>query len=146
MHKSVALFAALFVSSTLAVPAFAAANGATSQGVQMHAGPGGDFPTVMRLAPNLKVTIHGCVQAWAWCDVEWRGNRGWIPSTALDYRMDRNLLPVSNYGPRVGIPQLEFNLPKYWETHYRQRPWYPTRGQWMTRVSTPASFTDASNQ
>ena len=141
MQKSVALFAALVVSATFAAPAFAAANGATSQGAQMHAGPGQDFPDVMRLAPNLKVTIYGCVQARAWCDVEWRGNRGWVSAAALDYRMDGSLLPVSGYGPRVGIPQLNFNLPKYWETHYRQRPWYPARKQWTTRVMTPASLT-----
>ena len=116
MQKSVALFAALFVSATLAGPALAAANGATSQSAQMHAGPGQDFPGVMRLAPNLKVTIHGCMQAWAWCDVEWRGNRGWVSAAALDYRLDGSVLSVSGYGPRVGIPQLDFNLAKYWET------------------------------
>lgn len=140
MQKSVALVAALFVSTALAAPAFAA-NGSTSHGVQMHAGPSQDFPDVMRLAPNLKVTIHGCVQAWAWCDVEWRGNRGWVSTDALDYRMDGTLLPVAGYGPRVGIPQLDFNLPRYWETHYRQRPWYPERQQWTSRTVTPASLT-----
>lgn len=107
----------------------------------MHAGPGQDFPGVMRLAPNLKVTIHGCIQAWAWCDVEWRGNRGWVSAAALDYRLDGSVLSVSGYGPRVGIPQLDFNLAKYWETHYRQRPWYSEREQWTARVMTPASLT-----
>jgi uncharacterized protein YraI len=140
MQKSVALFAALFVPATLAAPALAAANGATSQSAQMHAGPGQDFPGVMRLAPNLKVTIHGCIQAWAWCDVEWRGNRGWVSAAALDYRLDGSVLSVSGYGPRVGIPQLDFNLAKYWETHYRQRPWYSEREQWTARVMTPASL------
>ncbi len=132
MKTPIVLCASLLVSAALAAPALAA-NGSTSQGVQMQAGPGTEYPDVMRLAPNLKVTIHACARAWDWCDVEWRGNRGWIPAAALDYRRDDTLLPVSDYGPRVGIAQVEFNLSKYWDAYYRQRPWYPQRSQWESR-------------
>ena len=133
MQKSVVLFAALAVSSALSAPAFAA-NGATSRGVQMHAGPGTEYPEVMRLAPNLNLKIHGCARAWDWCDVEWRGNRGWVPAADLDYKLDRSLLPVSNYGPRVNLPQVDFDLAKYWDTYYRQRPWYAERQTWSLRI------------
>ncbi len=132
MKTSVVLCASLLVSAAFAAPALAA-NGSTSQGVQMQAGPGTEYPDVMRLAPNLKVTIHACARAWDWCDVEWRGNRGWIPAAALDYRLDDTLLPVRDYGPRVGIAQVEFNLSKYWDAYYRQRPWYPQRSAWVSR-------------
>jgi uncharacterized protein YraI len=131
MQKLIVLFTTLFVASAFAAPALAA-NGSTSQGVQMQAGPGGHYPDVMRLAPNLKITIHGCARAWDWCDVEWRGNRGWVPAAALDYRIDRTLLPVANYGPRVGLPQVDFDLAKYWDAHYRQRPWYADRDEWSS--------------
>lgn len=132
MKTSVVLCTSLLVSTTLATPAMAA-NGSTSQGVQMQAGPGNEYPDVMRLAPNLKVTIHACSRAWDWCDVEWRGNRGWVPAAGLDYRLEDTLLPVSDYGPRVGLAQVEFNLPKYWDAYYRQRPWYPQRTAWISR-------------
>ncbi len=132
MKTSVVLWASLLLFPALAAPAFAA-NGSTSQGVQMQAGPGREYPDVMRLAPNLKVTIHACARAWDWCDVEWRGNRGWIPAAALDYRLDDTLLPVSDYGPRVGLAQVEFNLAKYWDAYYRQRPWYPRRAEYEAR-------------
>jgi uncharacterized protein YraI len=88
----------------------------------------------------LKITIHGCARAWDWCDVEWRGNRGWVPAAGLDYRLDRTLLPVANYGPRVGLPHVDFDLPKYWEAHYRQRPWYADRKEWSARPDAPASI------
>lgn len=146
MKKSVVLCAALFVSSALSVPAFAAASGATSQGVQLSAGPGDDYPDVMRLAPNLKVTIHGCTRAWDWCDVEWRGNRGFVPAAALDLRKDSVLMPVSTEGPSAGLPQVDFDLSKYWETHYRQRPWYSDRREWSMRVEQrPASYLAEAN-
>jgi uncharacterized protein YraI len=132
MQKFVLLCAAFVVSAVLAAPALAA-NGATSQALNMQAGPGTEYPDVMRLAPNLKVTIHGCARAWDWCDVEWRGNRGWIPAVGLAYKLDRSLLPVADYGPRIGIPEVEFDLAKYWEAHYQQRPWYPERSEWSAR-------------
>jgi uncharacterized protein YraI len=144
MQKSVVLFAALFVSSAFATPALAA-NGTTSQGVQLQAGPGTEYPDVMRLAPNLKITIHGCARAWDWCDVEWRGNRGWAPAAALAYSLDRSLLPVANFGPRVGLPEVEFNLAKYWEAHYQQRPWYPDRKEWSSRSHARATLAEVVN-
>jgi uncharacterized protein YraI len=145
MPKSVALFAALAASLALTAPAVAA-NGVTSDGAQMHAGPGTEYPQVMRLAPNLKIEIHGCARAWDWCDVEWRGNRGWVSAAALDYQLDRTLLPVSNYGPRVNLPQVEFDLAKYWDTYYRQRPWYAERQTWTLRAQErPASYLAEAN-
>ncbi|MGE4063011.1 MAG: SH3 domain-containing protein [Rhodospirillaceae bacterium] len=136
MQKFASFCAAFVVLSFLAAPALAASNGSTAQPVMLQAGPGTEFPEVMRLAPNLKITIHGCARAWDWCDVEWRGNRGWVPALALHYRLDRSLLPVSSYGPRIGLPEVEFDLTKYWEAHYQQRPWYPQRHEWSARLTS----------
>ncbi len=133
MQNSVVLCAALLISTASAAPAFAA-NGSTSEAVQLQAGPGSEYPDVMRLAPNLKITIHGCARAFDWCDVEWRGNRGWVPAATVDYRMDDTLLPVNNYGSRIGLPQIDFDLTRYWDTHYRQRPWYAQRQEWSART------------
>ncbi len=145
MTKSPILFAALCVTAVFAAPAMAA-NGSTSQGIQMQAGPGSDYPDVMRLAPNLKVTIHGCSRTWDWCDVEWRGNRGWVPAATIDYRRGDTLFPVANFGPRIGLPQVDFNLGSYWNAHYRQRPWYAQRQAWATRTQPPVRvFAEVTN-
>lgn len=145
MQKSVVLCAALFAAAAFSAPVWAA-NGSTSKGVQMQAGPGSEYPAVMRLAPNLKITIHGCARAWDWCDVEWRGNRGWVPAATVGYRMDDTLLPVSNYGSRVGLPQVDFDITSYWDSHYRQRPWYPQRQKWTSHRSERAHLlADATN-
>jgi len=61
-----------------------AADGKLSSAVSMQAGPGAEFPEVRRLAKDLTVDIHGCLKSWDWCDVSWRGNRGWIPAAAID--------------------------------------------------------------
>ncbi len=135
MKKIVLLCASAAASMIVSTAAFAA-NGSTSQGVEIQAGPGSEYPDVMRLAPNLKITIHACTRAWDWCDIEWRGNRGWAPAAALDYRLDDTLLPVSDFGPRVGLPQVEFNLTRYWDANYRQRPWYSQRQEWVERGPT----------
>lgn len=142
MKKFVLVCAAVVVSSVLAAPALAA-NGATSRGVKMQAGPDIGYPDVMRLAPNLKVTIHGCARVSKWCDVEWRGNRGWVPAEALDYRLDRTLLPVASFGPRIGIPEAAFDLAAYWDAHYRQRPWYSEREEWSARVAASTELASA---
>jgi len=143
MQKSFVFGAALYVSSVLAAPAIAA-DGSTSEGAQLQAGPGIEYPEVMRLAPNLTITIHGCARAWDWCDVEWRGNRGWAPAHTLAYHVEDRLLPVAGY-KHVGVPEVEFNLAEYWEAHYRQRPWYPDRKEWSSRAYVGAALAEAVN-
>lgn len=116
-----------------------AANGSTAEGTQMYAGPSTEYPQVMRLAGGLQVTIHGCMTSWAWCDVSWRGNRGWVSAASLAYHLDQNRLPIADYGAQVGLPHVGFKLNSYWETHYRERPWYAERSLWSRRMTGASS-------
>ena len=41
-------------------------------------------------------------------------------------------MPVVDYGPRIGIDVVGFSVGSYWQSHYRDRPWYDDRSRWIT--------------
>ena len=104
-----------------------AADGKLSDAVEMRAGPSGTYPAVTRLAKGLSVDIHGCLKSWDWCDVSWRGNRGWVPASAITARQDDQRLPLVQYGPKLGVPEVTFQLNSYWDSNYSHSLWYGQR-------------------
>ena len=120
--------APFIIVGMLAIPLFAiqgaqASEGRLSDAVQMRAGPDGAYPSVTRLAKGLSVDIHGCLKSWDWCDVSWRGNRGWVPATAIYNQR----APISKAGPQSGVPEVTFQLNAYWDQNYNQSLWYNQR-------------------
>ena len=107
----------------------AAANAVTTDAVHMYAGPNTNYPQVMRLSAGRPLTLHGCLANFEWCDVEWRGNRGWVPGGALS-TADRANVATSN------VPNLRFDLKAYWEQNYQSRPWYADKDTWYTAIGT----------
>lgn len=117
----------------LALPLAAAAEQArTKQWVNVRAGPAGNYPTVMRLAPGTFVQVYGCTSGYRWCDVVASdGQRGWALAGSLYYPYENRWVAVTGYyGPGFGIPVTAFVMGDYWGTHYRQRPWYGHRQYW----------------
>ena len=100
--------------------------------LNMRAGPSSRFPVITTLPADVRVEIYGCVDGYEWCDVSWRGNRGWVFADYLNYRYDGRLVPVVDYGPRIGIDVVGFSVDSYWQSHYRDRPWYDDRSRWIT--------------
>jgi len=45
---------------------------------------------------------------------------------------------VIDYGPRIGIPVVNFSLGLYWDQHYHNRPFYTQREQWVSRAIQPS--------
>ncbi len=130
-------------SSVLVFSAAAAekpAPGATITGVTMHAGPSSEYPQVMHLAGGLQVDIHGCISSWQWCDVTWRGKRGWVAVAALEYRDGGESMPVAL---STSIPTASFDLSRYWDTNYRGRLWYSDRAKWRSLETRGAQRADA---
>jgi uncharacterized protein YraI len=109
-----------------------AASGTTVAATDMFAGPSGDFPQVMHLAADLKIQIHGCLRNGLWCDVAWRGNRGWVPAQALAYRAGEERIALGRLPAQV--PPVAFDLRNYWDANYRDRLWYPEEDKWEARA------------
>ena len=134
---AIALATLISTSAFVSTSAFAA-SGAMTAGASMYAGPGSRYPEVIHLARGLSVTIHGCLRTWQWCDVSWRGDRGWVPAEALQYREGDRSLPVDalrgdtarSNTVQASLPVIAFDIQNYWDANYRERLWYDDRAKW----------------
>lgn len=81
------------------------------------AGPAKNFPNVRILPDGTEVQVHGCLQNRQWCDVTWRGKRGWVDSMNVAYAG----------GP---LPVVAFNCNQYWDQHYKSQFFYPDKDKW----------------
>ncbi len=91
----------------------------TNSNVNIRAGPDRAFPLVGWIPARSAVRVHGCTSGWRWCDVAAGRNRGWVHS--------RYLSTIS----RSRTPVVTFSVGSYWDQHYRGRPWYSSRNDWM---------------
>jgi len=107
---------------TLMIPGGAyAADTDLAYAVQLRAAPADEYPAVRRLAKGLSVEIHGCLTTVEWCDISWRGNRGWVQMDAL------------GYPSALRAPKVSFNLETYWDANYDRQLWYADRSDWYRR-------------
>ena len=119
------------VAGLLAGPAAASAlTAVTTEPLPLRAGPAGDFPVVDQVPADARVVVHGCVSAYRWCDVSWRDAHGWARGDELAYLEDSRRVSIIEYGPRVRLPIVAFSVDRYWDRHYRSRPFYSERARW----------------
>ena len=134
-------------STAMITSVFAAsdARGTTAAGTTMFAGPNTDYPQVMRLAGGLQVAIHGCMSDWQWCDVTWRGKRGWVAAAALEYHGNGERVALAT-GPHPAIPTANFEFNSYWNANYRARLWYSDRAKWQSLDGHSMQAADAGSR
>jgi uncharacterized protein YraI len=124
----------LFVAATLVLSASALAQVAyTTRGVNMRAGPDGQYPQVAWVPSGVQVNVAGCVDGWRWCDVIAGPNRGWVYSEFLVYPYQNRRVPIITGGSILGLPLITFSLAPYWDNYYRGRSWYGNRSYWYDR-------------
>ncbi|MGE3065634.1 MAG: SH3 domain-containing protein [Hyphomicrobiaceae bacterium] len=129
--RSIAMPLAAALLGLFAVPGIAAAaNAVTTSDVNMRAGPSTSFPAVELVPEDSEVTVHGCVGDYEWCDVSWQDARGWISADYLDAYSQQSYVPFYSYAPAASVPLIAFAFDDYWNTYYRQRPWYGRRAHW----------------
>ena len=139
--------AALLAAAFSATPALARiGHGYTARSTHMFAGPQASYPQVRRLPFHTEVTIYGCLRDWSWCDVSHRTDRGWVLGSDIAIGTQGRLRPMS---PELGLAVLPFIIGTYWDTYYRNRPFYsqrsdfysqrPDRGQQYQGLRQPAS-------
>src|SRR5438067_4720779 len=105
----------------------AAANavpGYVTASLNLRAGPGTNYPAVAVMRAGDPVQIYGCLPGWTWCDIDWRGFRGWAAGRYLQVIYLSRRAPVFLYGRNLGVPFISFNITIYWNQHYRDRQFY----------------------
>ncbi|WP_421693818.1 SH3 domain-containing protein [Aestuariivirga sp.] len=104
----------------------------TTSSVNLRAGPSTRYPAVIRLPPDSRVFIHGCVRSFDWCDVSWRRFRGWVISDGLEAVWRNRRVEFDDYRDYVEIPYVSFGF-GYWDRYYRDRPWFNNWDRWGDR-------------
>ena len=130
--------------TTLATPADAAP-GIVTQDINMRAGPGIDYPLVAQLPQGTPAEIFGCLSGFGWCDVAVQDARGWVAGPGLQLLYDDQPEPLLGYGAAAGVPLVGFAIGSYWQSHYRDRPWYHDVDRWRgdgPRGGPPDEFRD----
>ncbi|MEI6026960.1 MAG: SH3 domain-containing protein [Betaproteobacteria bacterium] len=102
----------------------------TNRNVHLRAGPAREYPVVAVLSAGTRVWVHGCLQAYTWCDVSAGPDRGWVYARGISFEMQRQTVPLPGLAPEFGIGIIGFLLGSYWTDHYRDRPWYGDRDRW----------------
>ena len=117
---------------SISLPFTAAAQEAFVHGpINLRAGPGIDYPVVVRLERGQPLDVLGCTSGYSWCDVVLPdGLRGWVSASGLDYAYRQRRVPIATYGAVIGVPIIGFSLGNYWSDHYRDRSWYGDRRYW----------------
>jgi len=127
----------LLAAGLAAAPAAQAYTGYVVRSANLRTGPDAGYPRIVTLPAGATVDIFGCIEDWSWCDVQWRGERGWISGGLIDYDYSGNRVGIYDYGPQLGLPILAFAFDTYWSSYYRDRNWYRERDRWRTYHPAP---------
>ena len=127
------------VAAAMLLPAVAWAQLAfTTQSVNLRAGPDPSFPLVAWVPAGTQVNVFGCINGWTWCDIQVGFNRGWAFAQFLSMPFQNQPIIIGNAGAWLGVPLIAFSVGPYWDIHYRNRPWWGYRNQWVSRPPPPA--------
>ena len=123
----------LALAVVLYIPQAAAQTATITSAVNVRSGPDSIFPTVTWLMGGTSVTVEGCTATWRWCDVIAGRHRGWVYTRYLSTPLNGTAVTVIKGGPASGLPQVEFSLGPYWDTHYREQNWFAQKAEWQRR-------------
>ncbi len=125
-------FAAALAASAGGLPAVAeAASAFSTANVNMRSGPNTQYPAVIVIPSGSRVNIQGCLSSANWCDVAFAGYRGWVSGSYLQTTYSQRRVNVGpQYYRPLGIPTVTFSIGRYWDDHYRSRPFYRDRDRW----------------
>jgi uncharacterized protein YraI len=127
-----AIVAGFATTALLFAPALAqAAEGIVVETTTLFAGPDSQFPPVDQVAAGTDVQVNGCLAGYAWCDVSFQNDRGWISGQALEILYQSRRVRIVEVTPDV-VPFVVFEFNSYWDEHYRDRPFYGERDRYAS--------------
>jgi uncharacterized protein YraI len=122
---------ALLVVGALVVTTKANAQQAyLSHRTNLRAGPDHGYPPVAWINSGATVYVNGCVNGYRWCDVSIDGLRGWANARHIYYPYQSRRVVLYGNGLAFGAPVVGFTVGSYWDSYYRDRPWYHHHGYW----------------
>ena len=71
--------------------------------LNLRVGPDTTYGVIDVIPWGDPVEVLGCLDQFAWCDVEWYGLRGWVAATYL-VQPDNPTVYLPQFAPRVGLP------------------------------------------
>src|ERR1700704_61229 len=117
-----AIVAGLATTAFLLAPALApAAEGIVVETTPLLAGPDSRFPPVDQVQAGTDVQVNGCLTGYAWCDVSFQDDRGWISGQALEILYQSRRVRIVEVTPDI-VPFVSFEFNSYWQEHYHDRP------------------------
>lgn len=116
--KSRFIASAVLAATVLAAGAAQARPGYLVNNFNLFDGPGREYERLVRVPEDARVEVHGCLPSFDWCQVTWRGVRGWIDAHGVEVRHAGRMVTIYDFGPRTGIP----TYASYDEDDYDDRP------------------------
>lgn len=86
--------------------------------LNLREGPGTRFDVIRTIPSDRGLdAVYGCLPDRDWCEVQYRGTRGWVFADYLDVvREGRRVGGLADVGPRMGLPMTE---PREWRREQR---------------------------
>lgn len=128
MLKTTLAAAAVLGGLMIPATASAATSAIVTADLNIRTGPGTGYQRFGTIPYGSHVTVIGCLSGYSWCDVSWAGERGWVSSNYLAYRVDGyDPRPISSVAVSIGVPIIAFEPYDYHARWYRDRDWYSDR-------------------
>lgn len=136
------LLATMVILSISVLPDAASADEAyIGRSDNLRSGPDYAFSSMRKISRGRTIDVFGCTNGYEWCDIEYRGDRGWFPGDNIVFYYDGRRTPLRWVAPLLSIVILEFSVDDYWGRYYIDRPWYEQRHRYTTwQMQAPRIF------
>lgn len=129
MYIRTLITTALITSFALASPALAS-DIFVRKTVNLRAGPNVQYPVVERVAKGSVLNLYGCLDGWSWCEIGVNQNRGWVSGKYIETVYNNHDVRIIEVAPQMQVPIVVFEAGPYWDTYYREKPFYSQRDRW----------------
>jgi uncharacterized protein YraI len=95
----------------LAAPAEAQTTAVATTDLNIRSGPGPEHPVIGHIQDNRRAEILGCIEGSLWCQVDYRGTRGWAYSQYLEMEADGRRVVLNERPADVRVPAVTYQAP-----------------------------------